>query len=61
MDSSSRKIALVILGLLALAVVIGGLFLTSDDKTLPDALLALGSVAVGAIAGIVTPSKAESA
>lgn len=57
MDSSGRKIALIILGLIALAVVVGGLFLTGDDKTLPDALLALGAAAVGAIAGIITPQS----
>lgn len=60
MDAATQKIALLILGLIALAVVIGGLVLTNNDKTLPDALLALGSVAVGAIAGIIT-TKAISA
>ena len=56
-----RTIALVILGLVAIAVVIGGIILQLDDKSLSEALVALGAGSVGAVAGIVAPRGATTA
>lgn len=54
-----RTVALLILGVVACAVVIGGIFLQFDDKQLSDALIAIGSGAIGAVAGIVSPGIAR--
>jgi hypothetical protein len=47
-------VALVGLSLIALTVVIGGIILGLDGKTLDSALIAIGSGAAGAIGGLVT-------
>lgn len=43
-----------VLGLLALAVVVGGIILALDDKSLPGELIAIGSAAAGAVGGILS-------
>lgn len=43
-----------VLGLLALAVVVGGIVLALDDKSLPGELIAIGSAAAGAVGGILS-------
>lgn len=45
-------IALAALGVLA---VLGGIVLAYAGKTLPESVIVLGSVAVGALAGMVAP------
>lgn len=55
MNDSTHRIALVLLGLVALAVIVGSIVLSNNDKSLNDALLAMGGAAVGAIAGLVSP------
>jgi len=44
------------LGLLALLAAVGGIILVAGGKTAPDILVALGSAAVGALAGLLAPS-----
>lgn len=46
-------IVVVVLGLLAFAVVVGGIYLTAIDKSLPGELIAIGSAAAGAVGGIL--------
>lgn len=46
-------IALAVLGLLA---VLGGIVLAFVDRTMPESVVVLGSVAVGALAGLVAPN-----
>ena len=48
----------VVLGLIALITVIGGLMISVliANASLPDAIVALGSAAVGALAGLLAPS-----
>jgi hypothetical protein len=50
------------LGLTALFVVIGVFTLKAldDSVTIPDALVAIGSAAVAALAGLLAPSPAQS-
>lgn len=47
-------IALASLGILT---VLGGIVLAYTDKTLPESVIVLGSVAVGALAGMVAPTS----
>lgn len=42
------------LGAIALLVVIGGIALSIFGKTMPESIVVLGSVAVGALAGVLT-------
>ncbi len=44
------------LGALAWMAAVGGIILVSGGKTAPDILVALGSAAVGALAGLLAPS-----
>lgn len=47
---------LVVGGLILLAgiVVVGGIYLAANDKSLPGELIAIGSAAAGAVAGILS-------
>lgn len=51
---STVRMVIGVLGLLALAVVIGGIVLALDDKSLPGELIAIGSAAAGAVGGILS-------
>lgn len=44
------------LGLAVLVAAVGGIVIVMADKTPPDMLVALGSAAVGALAGLLAPS-----
>lgn len=48
-------IVVVALATLGVLTVLGGVALAWIDKTLPEAVIVLGSVAVGALAGMVAP------
>lgn len=48
-------IVVVALSLLSVLAVVGGVLLAWVDKTLPESVIVLGSVAVGALAGMVAP------
>ncbi len=50
------RIAVIVLGLLAIFAAVGSIVLVSFDKTTPDVLIALGSAAVGALVGLFAPS-----
>jgi hypothetical protein len=53
-SQSTVRLVIAVLGLLALSVVIGGIILALDDKTLPGELIAIGSAAAGAVGGILS-------
>ena len=53
-SQSTVRLVIAVLGLLALAVVVGGIVLALDDKTLPGELIAIGSAAAGAVGGILS-------
>lgn len=53
-SQSTVRLVIGVLGLLALAVVIGGIYLTAQDKSLPGELIAIGSAAAGAVGGILS-------
>lgn len=55
-DRLLYRIAVIVLGALALIAAVGSLGLTAIDRTTPDVLIALGSAAVGALVGLFAPS-----
>ncbi len=53
------RIVVIVLGATVLATVFGGLYLATradPNIKLPDAIVAIGSAAVGALAGLLAPS-----
>ena len=50
------RVAVSVLGLLALITAIGAIVLVSLSKETPEVLVALGSAAVGALVGLFAPS-----
>ena len=50
-------IVVVALALLGVLTVLGGIVLAYTEKTLPESVIVLGSVAVGALAGMVAPTS----
>ena len=46
------------LGLVAILAMIGAILLAMSAKPIPDVLTALGSAAIGALAGLLAPSPA---
>src|SRR5688572_24185957 len=55
-DRILYRIAIGVLGALALIAAIRSIILVSEDKTTPEVLVALGSAAVGALVGLFAPS-----
>lgn len=56
------RIVVVVLGVTVLATVFGGIFLAlkaDPNIKLPDAIVAIGSAAVGALAGLLAPSPKQ--
>ena len=58
-SQSTVRLVISALGLLALFVVGGGIYLTAQDKSLPGELIAIGSAAAGAIGGILSRTGTE--
>lgn len=54
-DPLIYRVVVVVLGLVLLVATGGALVLTFNDLSIPDLLTALGSAAVGALAGVFTP------
>jgi hypothetical protein len=52
------RIVVVALSLTVLITLIGAFYLTSKEMALPEGILALGSAAIGALAGLLAPSPA---
>ena len=50
------KMMIGFLGLLASAAVVGAIILVATDKEVPEILIAIGSTAVGALAGALVPT-----
>jgi hypothetical protein len=53
------RIAVIVLGSLALIAAIGSIVLVMNGKTTPEVLVALGSAAVGALVGLFAPSPTK--
>lgn len=50
------RIAIGLLGFLAIVAIVGSIVLVGINKTIPEVLVAMGSIAVGAIVGLFAPS-----
>jgi hypothetical protein len=57
-DTGVYRIVVGSLGIVVIICVIGAIYLTAVGKTAPEILIALGSAAVGALAGLLAPSPA---
>jgi hypothetical protein len=58
-DKALYRIAVVVLGALALIAAVGSISLVSIGKATPEVLVALGSAAVGALVGLFAPSPTK--
>lgn len=50
------QIVVIALAAIGLLVVVGGIVLSFFDRSIPESVIVLGSVAVGALAGMVAPA-----
>ena len=50
------QIVVIALAAIGLLVVVGGILLSFFDRSIPESVIVLGSVAVGALAGMVAPA-----
>lgn len=50
------QIVVIALAAIGLAVVIGGIVLSFFDRAIPESVIAIGSVAIGALAVMVAPT-----
>ena len=55
-DKLLYRIAVIVLGVLALMAATGSIVLVAMGKTTPEVLVALGSAAVGALVGLFAPT-----
>jgi len=55
-DRTIYRIAVIVLGSLAIIAALGSIILVVIDKTTPEVLVALGSAGVGALVGLFAPS-----
>lgn len=53
------RIVVLVLGLSVLSALIGAIYLSAQKLPIPETLTALGSAAVGALAGLLAPSPAQ--
>lgn len=56
-DRLTVAIVLVALAVLSIGTLLGGIYLTAIDKSLPGELIAIGSSAAGAIGGILAKTS----
>lgn len=52
-DQKTVRLVIIMLGLIGVAVVVGGIVLAIDSKTVPDALVAIGAGAVASVGSIL--------
>jgi len=50
------RIVVVVLGLSVLGSLVGAIFLAIEDRNPPEILVAIGSAAIGGLAGLLAPS-----
>lgn len=59
-DTMIYRMVVGALGLAVLIAILGSIVLVAFNKTAPDATVAMGSAAVGALAGLLAPSPRQS-
>lgn len=58
-DQKTVRLALGLLGMIALVTVAGGIYLVGQDRTMPDALIAIASSSVTAVALLLNRVNGE--
>lgn len=56
-ETGNVRLVIIFLGLVVLIGIAGGIYLASDDKTLPDALIAIVGAAGGSLASILAKTS----
>lgn len=56
-DKTTTLAVIIVLGLLAISVVVGGIVLAMSDRGMPDALIAIGSAAAGAVGTVLVRAR----
>lgn len=59
-DQKTVRLVIIMLGLVGLSVVLGGIVLAIDTKTIPDALIAMGAGAVASVGSILAHTGSSS-
>lgn len=57
-DQFVVRLVILFLGLFALTTLLGGIYLAAVGKAIPDALIAMGGTAIGAVGGILSRTSA---
>lgn len=58
-DAWIYRVVVISLGLVVVIAIIGTIYLANTASGVPDALISLGSAAVGALAGLLAPSPRQ--
>lgn len=58
-DTFVYRATVVVLGFAVVAVVVAQAWLTNGNKEIPEGLIAIGSAAIGALAGLLAPQPAS--
>lgn len=58
-DRVTIRIVAAVLGIVSVCIAIGGLLLAWADKDVPDPVVAMGSVALGALAALLASVRAD--
>lgn len=56
-DAAVYRITVTALGIAIILSLFGGIWLSHHDKAIPEILIAIGSAAVGALAGLLAPTN----
>lgn len=59
-DKAVYRIVVIALALVMLTAAVGAIVISWNGKSMPESLVALGSAAVGALAGLLAPSPVRS-
>lgn len=58
-DTFVYRVTVLVLGLAVLSVIVAQLWLTLQHDDIPDGIIAIGSAAIGALAGLLAPTPAS--
>jgi uncharacterized membrane protein YjjB (DUF3815 family) len=60
-DQKTVRLVIALLGLVAVLTVAGGIYLTATNHELPESLVAIGSLALGALGGLLSQTNSTPA
>lgn len=59
-DRLTVRMIVAVLGFIAVTIVVGGIWLANEDKSLTDALIAIGAGAVGSLSSFLVSTRGGS-